>query len=365
MLAGPIAQAGAVITFRTWWGYTGTRIELLNGMLRQFEEETGIEVKHESPAALANYLEKLVLDTVEGMQTDVVLGSSFWIADMIDAGLLQPLDGYLTRTPGSKDDVFPAIWDGVVYRGQVWALPFAGGPHRVTFQNKDMFLTRGLQTGEGVVASWDAFLSHVLRLTQDANGDGVPDVFGLDNANRIYASYWPNGVDLFNADRSDFGFLTPQAIETLSSMIDLQGRGVVGGDFAKGTAAMTLTTGPWGLLPFRETVRFDLAMNLPPQNTDTLRTLSNLDVLTLASTSRHPEAARKLIEFFLRPDIHARWAATTGLPPVRRSEVSAKYSVRGSPGTRCLNPWAGCTRRRYRGRYILTAMPFGTSCVPR
>ena len=184
LLAGLVAQAGEVITFRTWWGYTGARIELLNSMLRRFEEETGIEVRHEPPAPFANYLEKLVLDTVGGVQTDVVLGSSFWIADMIDSGLLQPLDGYLARTPGLKEDIFPAIWDGVVYRGQVWALPFAGGPQRVTFQNKDTFSARGLQTGEGVVSSWDAFLSHVLRLTQDVNGDGVPDVFGLTTPTR-------------------------------------------------------------------------------------------------------------------------------------------------------------------------------------
>ena len=80
----------------------------------------------------------------------------------------------------------------------MWALPFAGGPQRVTFQNKDMFLARGLEPGEAAVVSWEAFSKYAQRLTQDLNGDGQPDVFGIqDVRNQIYAFYWPNGADLF------------------------------------------------------------------------------------------------------------------------------------------------------------------------
>jgi ABC-type glycerol-3-phosphate transport system substrate-binding protein len=319
-----VVHGSEVISLRTWYGLSGPRIDLLDSMLRQFEQETGIQVEHESPTAFGEYLDKVVLDTVAGMPLDVMLGSSFWIADMIEAGIVSPLDSHLARVSELKDDIFPAIWDGVIYKGQVWALPFAGGPQRVTFQNKDMFAARGLEAGEGAVASWDAFLRHAQHLTQDLDGDGQPDVFGIQNVNQIYAFYWPNGADLFNADRSDFGFLSPQAIEALEFMLDLQQRHVVGGDFTKSNAAMTVSTGPFSLQSFRDTLRFDMAMTLPPQNTATPRTLSSLDAVTLAASSSHPEAAWKLIEFLLRPDIHARWAVATGFPPVRKSEVRSR-----------------------------------------
>ena len=44
----------------------------------------------------------------------------------------------------------------------------------------------------------------------------------------------------------------------------------------------------------------------------------------VTSGSKNPDAAWKLIEFLLRPDIHAEWAVTTGFPPVRRSEVTTR-----------------------------------------
>lgn len=318
--------AGESIAFRTWWGLTGPRIELLESMLRQFEEETGIQVKYESPAAVSTeYLDRFILDSVTGMPLDVVLTSGVWTADVIDAGLITPLDARLAKTPDLKKDVFPAIWDGVTYKGQVWALPFAGGPQRVTFQNVDMFVDRGLEPGFAAVASWDAFLKYTQRLTQDTDGDGQPDIFGVqDVRSQVYAFYWSNGADLFNADQSDFGFTSQEAVNALEYMLELQARNVVGGNFAKATAGMTVSTGPFSLQSFRATMPFDLSMTLPPQNTATPRTLSSLDLLTLAANSSRPDAAWKLMEFFLRPDVHARWAVETGFPPVRQSEVRTR-----------------------------------------
>ncbi|MGI6083429.1 MAG: extracellular solute-binding protein [Limnochordia bacterium] len=320
------AEASEAIVFRTWWGLTGPRIELLDSMLQQFEAETGIQVEYESPATnTTQYLDRLIIDSVTGMDIDVVLTGGMWTADVIDAGIVRPLDDYLARVPELKNDIFPAIWDGVTYQGQVWALPFAGGPQRVTFQNKDMFMARGLEPGEAAVASWESFSKYAQRLTQDLNGDGQPDVFGIqDVRNQVYAFYWPNGADLFNADRSDFGFTSPEAIGALEFMLELQQRNVVGGTFAAATSGMTVSTGPFSLQSFRATLPFDLAMTLPPQNTPTRRTLSSLDLLTLASSSSRSEAGWEFIMFLLRPDVHANWAVQTGFPPVRQSEVRTR-----------------------------------------
>jgi|GEM_PF-3357339 ABC-type glycerol-3-phosphate transport system substrate-binding protein len=318
--------ANESIVFRTWWGVTGPRIELLEGMFRQFDEETGIQVKYESPATnTTQYLDRLIIDSVTGTELDVVLTGGLWTADVIDAGIVRPLDDFLAQVPELKNDIFPAIWEGITYKGQVWALPFAGGPQRVTFQNKDMFLARGLEPGEAAVVSWEAFSKYAQRLTQDLNGDGQPDVFGIqDVRNQIYAFYWPNGADLFNADGTDFGFTSPEAIGALEFMLELQQRGVVGGAFASATAGMTVSTGPFSLQSFRATLPFDLDMTLPPQNTPKPRTLSSLDLLTLASGSSRTEAGWKFMLFLLRPDVHANWAVQTGFPPVRQSEVRTR-----------------------------------------
>ena len=95
--------ANESIVFRTWWGVTGPRIELLEGMFRQFDEETGIQVKYESPATnTTQYLDRLIIDSVTGTELDVVLTGGLWTADVIDAGIVRPLDDFLAQVPELK-----------------------------------------------------------------------------------------------------------------------------------------------------------------------------------------------------------------------------------------------------------------------
>ncbi|MFI8081913.1 ABC transporter substrate-binding protein [Kitasatospora sp. NPDC086009] len=113
---------------------------------------------------------KAVLDTVPGadyqQKLQTVINTSRapdvffnWgggsIQPFVKAGLLLPLDGFITADPGLKDNFLPSVFDSAVVDGKPYGVPMRGTQPVLLFHNKKVLADAGLTPP----TTWDDLLA--------------------------------------------------------------------------------------------------------------------------------------------------------------------------------------------------------------
>jgi multiple sugar transport system substrate-binding protein len=106
----------------------------------EWEKLTGIKTNHiEIP--YEELFPKAMLEHQAGTGAyDVLTTVPAWIADMVKAGALEPLDPYIEKygVPGEFDDIVPIFRAGMTYEGKTYGL-MVDGDVFVLFYRKDLF----------------------------------------------------------------------------------------------------------------------------------------------------------------------------------------------------------------------------------
>ncbi len=159
--------------------------------------------------------------------------------------------------------------------------------------------------------TWDDMVTAGQALTQDVDGDGVTDIFGYALA------WWPmylflNGADVLTADGTACALDTPEAIEGLQKMVDLQGPGGIAPSrsdlaaqsdwdmFIAGKLAM-FPVGPWAVQPFNDNIsgfEYDIA-NQPPGTQRATFLFGNS--YAMSASSENKDAAWEFLKFATGP----------------------------------------------------------------
>ena len=186
-----------------------------------FQKKTGIEVVIDI-LPRTGYREALLGPLSAGSsEFDVVYIQNPWMAEFVEAGFLEPIDRYLSRTQISaiKADQFPGVYDVGVYKKKLWGL----GWDLSTF-----FFFYRTDLIKNPPQTMDEYLEMSKKFTKSINPDS-PTTYGTVlegspervNYQEWYSFLWSFGGDLF--DKNGKPTLNSKAaIESLKYRYDMK-----------------------------------------------------------------------------------------------------------------------------------------------
>lgn len=242
--------------------------------------------------------------TAAGVAPDLLYGSATPLHFYALNNLSQPLDAMVARDLDPR--VFPpSVLEGMRLGGSLYGLPTALSPSH-TYYNTDHFAAAGIAPlpvdWRSEAFDWDDFVVINRRLTRDHNGDGAPDQFGVHSFGR--GGGWNRlgmwGLDLFNPEMTEFYGERPEIIAAMEEFTSLwTEHGVIGGNFMRGTASMTLAHANQlnSLIAQQESASlFSWSVGVLPKGTKRL-TYTAFHGIALSNASRHPELAWELLKY--------------------------------------------------------------------
>lgn len=216
----------------------------LNQALKMFSARTGIPTEILQATGWPDLLDKVITMSAGGIAPDLVYGDNPRIMELAEGGLLQPLEGFVATSQINLKTYPAAALEALSIRGKLYSLPTALSIH-ANFYNEELFARGGVDPlptdWMSDALSWDEFVALAKKLTVDANGDGVPEQYGLGSFG--YAGGF-NMLGMWNAtdvdrDRTRYLGNTPEVIRALTFTTSLWlEHNVVGGNFLQNTAAM-------------------------------------------------------------------------------------------------------------------------------
>ncbi len=153
-----------------------------------------------------DYRTRLATDFAAGSPPDIALMNYRRIAAFAAKDQLEPLGPYLADSDiVQPDDFYPIALEAFTWQGEVVCIP-QNVSSLVVYYNEKLFDAAGLPYPADDW-TWDDFLTTAQALTQDSNGDGQMDQFGLGIAASLYRLapfIWQNNgelVDMLEAPR--------------------------------------------------------------------------------------------------------------------------------------------------------------------
>ena len=281
-------------------------------LVAQFEQkfpEIDIELGH-IPAQGA-YRQQLTTSFASNTPPDVMLMNQRRVALFAAEGGLEPLGHYLAQSDILHEaDFFPTALQSFRFQDQLWCIP-QNISSLVVYYNRHLFESAGVPLPTN---DWtrEEFLSAARALTQDTNGDGITDQYGVGvepNFFRLAPFLWQDGLELVDdpTNPTRLTLDTPAAQATLQWFVDLQVKEQVAPSavaeaaeqsesrFLKGTLAMYLNSRR-GVPTYRtiQTFTWDVA---PLPRGQQAASVLHSDGYCMAALAPNKEAAWTFIEF--------------------------------------------------------------------
>ena len=250
-----------------------------------------------------------------------------WIPEYVAAGLLEPVDGYIS--PEFRSQFIPLlINEGSQYEGRTFGLPITVSS-RALYYNKGLFKQAGLTSPPENWAQLKSAARTIHALGPDKYGFGIQGK-EAETSTYFYYFLWGNGGEILTKDgtRPAFnGVEGQEAVQFLKGMIDDgltqpnpadNGRKDLETAFVDGKLGMVIT-GPWlatRLKTEAPNLEYGLSV-IPYKNTPT--TLAAQDTLILFKQAANKEAAWKFVEFLYADDYRLKYALGDGVLPEKIS----------------------------------------------
>lgn len=324
------------ITLNGWGNATETA--LLKEVLADFEAKyPNIKVNYE--AIQDQYMDVLKTRLIGGEAGDVFYLDSSEAAGMIQQGVLEPLNSYITNDYDLADIEEPLL-NAYKEGDQIYGIPKDYSTLGL-YYNKKMFADAGIKEPP---KTWDELRTVSKQLTKDLNGDGKIDQYGLGVAPELARQYFmilAYGGTVVN-DQSQAAFATPDGLKGLQLVIDqhLKDKSSVqpsdvgvtwGGEmFGQKKVAMVLE-GPWAI-PFLKDTAKDLdygIAELPTVNGKNL-TMAYTVSYSMNAASKHKKEAWTLISYLTGKEGMKKWTSLGIALPSRKS-VAAELGFDKDP----------------------------------
>lgn len=259
----------------------------------------------------AEYRMRLATEFAAGKPPDITLMNYRRIVEFAAGGLLEPIEPFLNNSDLiEKDDFYPVAIEAFTWGGELVCLP-QNISSLVIYYNQDLFDEAGIPY-PGDRWDWNSFRDTAVTLTQDKDGDGVIDQYGLGTEPtlfRLAPFVWQNGGPLVDdLERPARLTLTrPPSLAALQWFTDLHnklhvvpGRVEEAGQdsesrFLAGTTAMYLNSRR-GVPAYREIERFKWDVAPLPVGKQAASVLHS-DGYCLSGTAANKDAAWEFIEF--------------------------------------------------------------------
>ncbi len=289
LLAGlsGVAQAdNEVVYFYNWSEY------IPDGLLQEFEQESGIRVIYTTYDSNEAMYAKLKLTGSEGY--DLVVPSTYYIAKMAEEEMLQPLD---KAQLSNLEHLDPALMDKEYDPGNRYSVPYIWGATGIGINTDEV----DPATITGWSDLWDEQWRGELMLMNDPR-----EVFHM--ALKILG-YSTNSRDPKEIEEA-YELLTKLMPNALTFNSDNPGGPYVSGDTVLGMI--------WNGSAF-EAQKEDPAISMIYPKEGAIFWMDNL---AIPAGAKNVEAAHKLINFLLRPEVAAKVCEEIGYPTPNKTAKS-------------------------------------------
>ncbi|MCZ7570736.1 MAG: extracellular solute-binding protein [Ardenticatenaceae bacterium] len=257
-----------------------------------------------------------------GAELGVIQVRPFEMEDFIQAGYLLPLDDVVEAI--GVDNFKP----GTIIRGadgHVYALAYAGGTHGTLWVRNDQLDAVGLEPPK----TYEELLAAAQAMTRDTDSDGKIDIYGIGlpagpdaaTSARFISFVYQNCGDYFDRE-GILVFDQPQVLEAVKryvALLEYAPPGFTGWSwfdgidaFSSGRVAMHPYGGRLGVNLERAApdIRANSSVIFFPAGEKVKAVRGGFDYLAVYSGVRHPDAAKKFLEFFFTGDRLARFELT-------------------------------------------------------
>lgn len=215
-------EEGAEIVF--WpWALTPDFDEYLNQVIANFEAtypEVNV-IMEGQPAAGAR--DNIRAAFASGDAPDVINLSDSWVPEFAEAGVLMNMDEAIGAAyPEIREQYVDGAWTKVAYDGTTYHIPWYLSLSNVMAYNSDILEELGY-TEEDIPTTWEEAYEFAARVREDSGGAyyafslpiGEPGGFGILN------TFYGEGIPLYNEDRSEVVFNTPESAAILQKWVEL------------------------------------------------------------------------------------------------------------------------------------------------
>lgn len=324
--------AGDVTTI-TFWGF-GNEGEMVAPLIREFERRNpGIVVKMQQIPWTAAH-EKLLTAFAGESTPDVCQLGNTWIPEFTVLRSLEPLKPYIDRSSSSDlADIFPGVLKTNVIDTVLYGVPWYVDT-RVVYYRKDILKKAGFPE---FPKTWKEIFVACERIKQQANANNavcypfflptsewVPAIaLGMQSGGNFLKE--KNSRGNFSGKEFSRAFsLLGELYEKEYSPSGMQLITNLYNSFSDGLITMYIT-GPWNIGEFSRRIPPELQkewMTAPLPSMDSLSPGTSLPLgtsLVMFRTSKHKEAAWKLIEFLSSTEQSIAFYRITGNLPPRQS----------------------------------------------
>lgn len=321
--------------------HTGYEADWMAEQFPAFEEETGIKVTMEQ-VAYSDLHDKVVVDLSSGTGTyDVIATPDFWVAEYAEGGWLVDLNQFInnpaTYNPDFNIADFPqSLIDAGSMNGEFYAFPWKFNAD-ILYYRTDL-----MEAPE----TWDELLQFA-KDNADKTPKGVGMTCGKQALPDVYNSILvAHGGSLLSEDASVCTLDSPEALEALNFLIDLNSYGVEGSVsrhwdetsvlLAQGESAaeiMVNTLVDKVTDPEKSQYPNDIGF-APLPKAERRGSFMNTWALAVTNACETPEAGWMLIQYLMMPDQVRDLTVKTngGIAPSRTSvitdpELSAQYPL--------------------------------------
>ena len=303
-------------------------------LAKDYTKETGVEVKVQT-AASGTYEQTLKSEIAKSeaptlFQVNGPVGYQNWKSYTDDMTDTEPYKQLINKDVALKDG------------SKVVGVPYAMETYGLIY-NKDLFDQAGIDypTDDW---KWEDAMAAAEKIR--ALGDNIFGYYHPISFNEFYKTVKQNGGSLFNDDFTEFTMDTPENIETLQYMVDMQQKTNVMpteeqmagmGDwdlFESGRLGM-IVTGIWAFPEFTNNCDFDWDIVVEPGHTQkATHFFSNGYVV-----SKDSQVADEAVKFNTyissnREATQIRLDAGWELPPVQDEDIIAQYKEKTPPANR-------------------------------
>lgn len=329
--------AGAPTKLTLWHAYGGSFGEEFEALVADFNAtHPDITVEPSYGGNLFTMRDKLLTAIAGQAAPDVAQIDQFWSSELAQAGAIVRMQNFIDADPDiDKNDILDKAWETATYNGEIWSMPFSLS-NIALYYNKALFEEAGLDP-EKPPATWDDLVKVGTALTQDSDGDGTVDQWGLwfplkINEGNVYywfAFLWQAGGQIFNADLTRAEFNGPAGIEALQFWSDLVHKhGIVPlappeQGFENGKVAMTFASTA-RLNRYLDALGSDkLGMAPMPGHVRRATGIGGAN-LAILSTAKDRQAAWEFVKWMTSPETNLRWSMETGYLPLRQSVIESE-----------------------------------------
>ena len=278
--------------------------------------EPGVTIEFIETSDRDDLIARLSTAFAGGAPPDLFLMNYRFYGQFAVKGVLESLQPYLDSSDVlGADGFYPQAMEAFQVDGEQICMP-QNISSLVVYYNKDLFDEAGLPYPEDDW-TWADFVGKAKALTQDVDGDGVTDRYGVGmdpEVIRLAPFIWSSGAELVDdeTDPTRFAVDTPTAIKAMQDFFDLRAvHGVAPGDeelesedtetrFLNGSLGMVFSSRR-DTPSFRTITEFGWDVAALPRRGQPAGILHS-DAYCLTTASENKDTAWRFVEFALGPE---------------------------------------------------------------